>query len=329
MDEQTVRKTYQYKLNPTPEQERELGRMLGLCRWLYHTALEHRIIAWQRARVSVSRFQQEAELKDIRAAFPECAAIHWHVLQDVLARLDKTYQAFFRRVQRGAKAGFPRLQGRDRWHSFTFKEVGNGATLDHGFLVLSKIGRMAVRWSRLIEGTPKTVTISREADGWYVCFSCADAPVQPLLPTTGQEAGIDLGIEAFATISQGTRIFSPGWYRKADRALKTAQRRVSRRKKGSHRRRKAITLLAKAHQTVKRQRHDFPPRLPATTSRHDFPPRLPSQDGARAATRERDRRSRGLAGPQHGHEPPPRKIHSGRGLGGVLEHLHLQVGMRW
>ena len=74
-----------------------------------------------------------------------------------------------------------------------------------------------------MEGTPKTVTISREADGWYVCFSCADVPVQPL-PATGQETGIDLGIEAFATLSDGTRIFHPGWYRKAERALKTAQR---------------------------------------------------------------------------------------------------------
>ena len=111
MDEQTVRKTYKYKLKPTPEQERELGRVLGLCRWLYNTALEQRITAWQRARVSVSRYQQEAELKDIRAALPEYAAIHSHVLQDVLARLDKTYQAFFRRVQAGKKAGFPRYQG--------------------------------------------------------------------------------------------------------------------------------------------------------------------------------------------------------------------------
>ena len=68
-------------------------------------------------------------------------------------------------------------------------------------------------------------------------------------PPTGQETGIDLGMEAFATLSDGTRIFSPGWYRKAERALKTAQRRVSRRKKGSNRRRKAVTLLAKAHQT--------------------------------------------------------------------------------
>ena len=84
----------------------------------------------------------------------------------------------------------------------------------------------------------------------------ADVPVQPL-PETGQEIGIDLGLEAFATLSNGTCIFHPGWYRQAERALKTAQRRVSRRKRGSHRRRKAVALLAKAHQTVRRQRQDF------------------------------------------------------------------------
>src|SRR5690348_9804172 len=191
MNEQTVRKTFKYKLKPTPEQEQELGRVLNLCRWLYNTALEQRIIAWQRARVSVSRYQQEAELKDIRAAMPEYVAIHSHVLQDVLARLDKAYQAFFRRVKAGEKAGFPRYQGRTRYHSFTYKEFGSGAALDNGFLVLSKIGRIAVRWSRLVEGTPKTVTISQEADGWYVCFSCVDVPVQ-LLPETGHETGVDL-----------------------------------------------------------------------------------------------------------------------------------------
>src|SRR5690349_15228429 len=111
---ESLRKTFKYKLVPTPTQERELGRVLGLCRYLYNAVLEQRITAWQRARVSVSRFQQEAELKDIRADMPEYAAIHSHVLQDVLARLDKTYQAFFRRVQAGEKAGFPRYQGCDR-----------------------------------------------------------------------------------------------------------------------------------------------------------------------------------------------------------------------
>lgn len=268
MDRPTVRKTFKYKLVPTPTQERELGRVLGLCRWLYNTALEQRITAWQRARISVSRFQQEAELKDIRAELPEYATIHSHVLQDVLARLDKTYQAFFRRVKAGEKAGFPRYQARTRWHSFTYKEFGNGATVDNGFLVLSKIGRIVVRWSRPLEGTAKTVTISREADGWYVCFSCAAVPVQPL-PPTGQETGIDLGVEAFATLSDGTRIFSPGWYRKAERALKTAQRRVSRRKKGSHRRGKAVALLAKAHQRVRRQRQDYHHKVALTLLREN------------------------------------------------------------
>jgi putative transposase len=259
MAETSLRKTFKYKLIPTPVQEWELERVLRLCCTLYNAALEQRITAWQQCHVSVSRYDQEAELKAIRAEMPDYAAVHSHVLQDVLARLDKTYQAFFRRMQRGEggkKAGFPRFTGRDRFHSFTYKEFGNGARLDNGFLVLSKIGRLAVRWSRSLEGTPKTVTVSREADGWYVSFSRADVPVQPL-PSTGQETGIDLGLEAFATLADGAMIHNPRCYRKAERHLARCQRRVSRRKKGSHRRRKAVVLLARAHQTVRRQRQDF------------------------------------------------------------------------
>jgi putative transposase len=256
MNQPLACKTFKYKLKLTPEQERELECVLGLCWQLYNTALEQRIAAYQRRHVSLARFEQEAELKDIRAVFPEYAAVHSHVLQDVLARLDKTYQAFFRRVQRGEKAGFPRFKGKNRYHSFTYREYGNGARLDNGFLVLSKIGQIAVRWSRPLEGTIKTVTISREADGYYVCFSCADVPVQSL-PTMGQETGIDLGLEAFATLSDGTRVFHPGHYRKAEAYLRRCQRRVSRRMKSSQRRRKAVKLLTKAHQAIRRQRTDF------------------------------------------------------------------------
>jgi putative transposase len=253
---EAVRKTYKAKLRPTPTQERALDKVLWRSRTLYNTALEQRITAWQRCRVSVSRYEQEAELKAIRAEFPEYDAIHSHVLQDVLARLDKTYQAFFRRVQRGEKAGFPRYKGRDRFHSFTYKEYGNGARLDDGFLVLSKIGRVGVHWSRPIEGTPKTVTLSKEADGWYVAISCAEVPVHPL-PPTGQETGIDLGLESFVTLAEGAMIHHPRCYRVAERYLAKCQRRVSQRKQGSHRRRKAVCWLAKAHQTVRRQRQDF------------------------------------------------------------------------
>jgi putative transposase len=255
-EQQTVRKTYKGKLRPTTAQKRALDEVLWRCRALYNAALEQRITAWQRCHVSVSRYHQEAELKDIRAEFPEYAAIHSHLLQDVLARLDRTYQAFFRRRQRGEKAGFPRYKGRGRLRSFTFKEYGNGNRIESGFLVLARIGRISVHWSRPIEGTPKTVTIFKEADGWYVAISCADVPVHPLSPT-GQQTAIDLGLESFATLADGARIVAPAYYRKAAVHLRRCQRRVTRRHKGSHRRRKAVALLAKAHQHVRNQRRDF------------------------------------------------------------------------
>ncbi len=256
MDQPTVRKTYKEKLRPAPAQEHALEEVLWRCRALYNTALEQRTAAWERCRVSVTRYQQEAELKDLRAAFPEYGAIHSHVLQDVLARLDKTYQAFFRRVANGEKSGFPRFQGRNRWHSFTYKEYGNGARLDDGYLVLSKIGRIAVRWSRPVEGTIKTVAVSKEADGWYVCFSCADVPARPL-PPTGRETGIDVGLKVFLVTADGLSVENPRHHRKAEKALKKAQKRVSGRKKGSKRRAKAAAQCARKHQHVRRQRADF------------------------------------------------------------------------
>jgi putative transposase len=256
MNEQTVRKTYKYKLKPTPEQEQAMAFVVRRCRELYNAALQERQEAWRKCRVSVTVAQQSAQLPAIKEVRPEYRDIHSQVLQDVLTRLDRAFQRFFDRVKSGETPGYPRFHSANRYRSFTYKQFGNGATLDNGFLILSKIGRIAVRWSRPLEGTPKTVTISREADGWYASFSCVDVSIRSL-PATGQETGIDLGIEAFVTLSNGTRIFSPGWYRKTERALKTAQRRVSRRNKGSNRRRKAIVLLAKAHQTVRRQRRDF------------------------------------------------------------------------
>jgi putative transposase len=160
----TVRKTYKEKLRPMPPQERALDEVLWRCRVLYNTALERRVCLWKQRGVSVSRWQQEAELKELPAAFPEYAAVHSHVLQDVLARLDKTYQAFFRRVANGEKAGFPRYQGRNRYHSFTYKEFGNGARLDNGYLVLAKIGRVAVRWSPCRPRSPAR-TVADVANG--------------------------------------------------------------------------------------------------------------------------------------------------------------------
>src|SRR5215469_4781307 len=249
------RTTSQEKLRPTPAQERELERVLSRCRTLYNTALEQRIFMWKQRGISLSRYWQEAELKDLRTELPEYNTLHSHVLQDVLARLDKTCQAFFRRVANGEKPGFPRFHTANRYHSFTYKEYGNGARLDNGYLVLSKIGRIAVRWSRPVEGTIKTVASSEAGGGWYVSFSCAEVPVEPL-PLTGNETGIDVGLKVFLITADGELMENPRHYRKAEKQLKKAQQRVSRRKQGSKRRAKAAHQCAKQHQHVRRQRRD-------------------------------------------------------------------------
>ena len=206
--------------------------------------------------VSVNSYQQKSQLPEIRHLRADCAAIYSQVLQDVVLRVDHTYKAFFCRVANGEKPGYPRFKGRNCYHSFTYPQWGKGASLVGGRLRLSKIGHLAVRWSRPLEGTPKTVTIIEEADGWYVCFSCADISVQPL-PLTGEEIGIDLGLESFATLANGEHIANPRHYRKAEKSLAKAQRRKDRCKRGSKRRRKAVKLLAKKHQKVARQRRDF------------------------------------------------------------------------
>src|SRR5260370_15974482 len=97
------------------------------------------------------------------------------------------------------------------------------------------MGRLSLHWSRPIAGTPKRVTIMREADDWYVAFSCAEVPSQPV-PLTGQETGIDLGLESFATLADGSQVANPRIFRVAELNLKRAQRRGARREEGNTRR---------------------------------------------------------------------------------------------
>src|SRR5262249_34026877 len=141
MEQQTIRKTFKYKLKPTLEQERELEHALMLCHQVYNAAIGERREAWRMRGVSVTYYQQKAELPGIKEAMPEYAEVNAQVLQDVILRLDRAFQAFFQRMREGQTPGYPRFHGRDRYNSFTYPQVGDhgGARLDKGFLVLSKI----------------------------------------------------------------------------------------------------------------------------------------------------------------------------------------------
>src|SRR5215471_2735572 len=136
MDEQTVRKTFKYKLKPTPEQEQALAFVVRRCRELYNAGLQERRDAWQKCGGSITAASQSAQLPAIKEVRPEYCDIHSQVLQDVLTRLDRAFQAFFRRVKDGETPGYPRFQGANRYSTFTYQQFGNGASLENGFLVL-------------------------------------------------------------------------------------------------------------------------------------------------------------------------------------------------
>jgi putative transposase len=147
MEQQSIRKTFKYRLKPTSNQEQTLERTLMLCRHVYNAAVGERREAWRLRGVSVTYYQQKAELPGIKEAMPEYGEVNSQVLQDVVLRVDRAFQAFFRRIKAGHTAGYPRFQGRDRYNSFTYPQVGEhgGAALDGGLLSLSRIGRIPIR----------------------------------------------------------------------------------------------------------------------------------------------------------------------------------------
>lgn len=248
-------KAYKYKIRKPSRRVVEcFEQTLDVCRELYNAALQERRDAWRIERKSISQNTQEAQLKDIRASRTDIAAVYSQVNQNVLARVDSAFKSFFRRVKAGQKVGYPRFKSSKRYDSFTYPQ--SGFKLEADKLTLSKIGSVRVRLSRLVEGKIKTCTIKREADGWFVIFTVEENQC-PYFPKTGESVGVDVGIESFATLSTGEAIANPTYYRKAERALKTAQRCISRRKKGSNRRRKAVQLLAKKYQKITRQRLNF------------------------------------------------------------------------
>ena len=251
-----MRRTYKYRLYPNKEVTSKLSWTFTRCRELYNAALSERRDAYRYAGISITYYDQQNDLPEIRHEIrEEYADIASHVLQDVLRRLDKAMQAFFRRVLVGEKPGYPRFQGRERYDSFTYPDSA-GWKLEGSQLHLSKIGTVKGVLHREIEGTIKTVTIKKEVDQWYVCFSCEGVTAEKLA-VSSEDVGIDLGVSHLATLSNGIMIEHPRYSRRAKKKVEQAHQAVSRGKKGSHRRNKAKKQLGKAYRKVRNQRRDF------------------------------------------------------------------------
>jgi putative transposase len=249
-----VRKTFLYCLYPTPKQAEQLTWTLDRCRELYNAALQERRDAYRMAGKSVSYYEQKRELPGVEEERPEYRQVGSQVLQDVITRVDRAFGAFFRRCKAGQTPGYPRFKGRDRYDSVTYTQAG--WRLKDARLDLPGIGAIKVKWSRPIAGTIKTVTIRRDAERWFVSFSCVVEASQPT-PPDRPAVGLDVGLEHFATLSTGEHIANPRHLRQGEALLARRQQALARKKRGSANRRRAKLLVARAHRKVRDQRRDF------------------------------------------------------------------------
>lgn len=246
-------RTFKYRIYPTKRQEHTLNDQLAICCELYNAALQERRDAWKLQRKSISWFDQNLQLSEIRTIRDDVATVSSHVLENTLKRVHLAFGAFFRRMQNGEKPGYPRFRSARRYDSITFRSIGKA--LQANRLRLSRIGKVRIKLHRPVKGTVKTLTVKREAGRWFALF-CVEYEPQPL-PFSPNMTGIDVGLTSFATLSNGSKIDNPHWFRAAQAKLRRLQRRVARRRKGSNRRRKAVLLLQQFHNHVRDQRRDF------------------------------------------------------------------------
>lgn len=251
-------RNYKFRIYPDKEQLQKLINWLETCRVIYNSAVVDRKSHYSRNGKGLTRIKQQVTLKTDKEKHAQVKDIHSQVTQEVLFRVDKAYKNFFRRVQAGEKLGYPRYKGPGQYKSLTFTQFGDGlgASFQNGKLKLSKIGLVKINLHRDLCGKIKTCTIKREQSGqWYAVLSVEEAPV--LFSPNQQSIGLDMGIKEFAVLSNGEVIPNPKHLQKSEKKLKTVQRSLSRKKKGSKNRAKAKEKLAKQHNKVKNQRKEF------------------------------------------------------------------------
>ncbi|HXT89958.1 MAG TPA: RNA-guided endonuclease TnpB family protein [Trebonia sp.] len=257
---------YSYRLYPSPGQQQALARAFGCARVVFNDALSARRAAHEvglpcPADAELSAALTAAKKTPERVWLGEVSAV---VLQQALADLNAAYRNFFASLKgerKGCKVAPPRFRSRkDRRQAIRFTANARFKVLDNGRLRLPKVGDVPVRWSRSLPSAPSSVTVIMDAAGRYFASFVVDADPDPL-PEVSSEMGIDLGLTHFAVMSDGRKVASPKFLRRAERKLRKAQQALSRKARGSSNRNKARVKVARQHAKVADSRRDWQHKL--------------------------------------------------------------------
>jgi len=268
-----VHRAYRHKLALSPAQELLCRQIAGCCRLIYNAGLEQRKLGYAATGRGIGYTAHTYHLKEAKAAagFAFLRDAPAHCLQQALRDLADAFERFFTGQNR-----YPQPRRRGENDGFRFpdpKQIGVHEAARDNQVRLPKLGwlsernaypRLAKRprgvtpqeWDgpRLFEGELKSVTIKREADGWYASFSCV-VEVNPE-PGTGEAVGIDRGIANSVALSTGELYHLPVISEREWRTLGSLQTVVNRRQTGSRNREKALRRLSRCRQRLARRKHD-------------------------------------------------------------------------
>lgn len=256
--------TYEYRLYPRRAEVKRLEQMLEQGRLVYNFALEVCKNTYQATGKGVKALSLWQHFRDWRNSLPDDERLlNASSVQHLLRRLDKAYSAFFRRVKAGETPGHPRFKGADRFNSLEYT-YGDGCKLtyderfDRFTLYVQNVGDVKVKLHRLLPvgATIKHVILKRKASGWYVYLQL-EVPQSDVQPNGKPAVAGDVGLLRLLTLSDGTEVDNPRWMRGSLSKLRRAQRRLSRRQKGSRRRKQARQQVALLHEHVANTRKDF------------------------------------------------------------------------
>ncbi|MFJ8996393.1 RNA-guided endonuclease InsQ/TnpB family protein [Streptomyces sp. NPDC102279] len=265
---------YTFRLEPGPGQRIALARAFGCARVVYNDALKAR----ETARADGLPFPKIGDLSKLlitdakhrpeRAWLGEVSAV---VLQQSLRDLDAAYRNFFDGLTgKRPRMGAPRFKSkRDNRQAVRFTANARWSLTSGRKLCLPKIGDITVRWSRPLPSTPSSVTVVKDASDRYFASFVVESDPGEVLPEATGEVGVDLGLTHFAVLSDGRKIASARFFRRAERKLRKAQQNLARKTKGSNNRKKAVVQVARAHARTADARRDFHHKLSTTLIREN------------------------------------------------------------
>lgn len=254
-------RAYKYRIYPTKEQEVLINKTLGACRFIYNLALETKQYAWQSQRKNITAYDLHKQLTELRREYDWIREVSSDALQKSILNIESAYKSFFK------GGGFPKFKSKRGKQSFRIRQSIK-VDWSNNLITIAKIKNIPVIFSREFNGQIRQATVSKTATGkYFISILVQNGKELPVKPEIKTGIGIDLGLKHFAVTSDGRKFDNPKHSRASLSHLKFLQRQVSKKKKGSNNRRRAIQKLALQYEKVTNQRKDFLHKLSSTLIR--------------------------------------------------------------